>query len=68
MNATINKTMDRADLMTDEGQRFARQLRALADDLDRKRLPVSSWHGRIGDLRPRWHPRYPVAVGIPQRA
>lgn len=43
----INRTMDRDDLLTPEGSQFVRQLSKLAEELDDKRLPVTSWYGAL---------------------
>jgi len=44
---TLNTTMDRDDLLTPEGQAFVRELDALAQDLERRQLPVTSWLGAL---------------------
>jgi SAM-dependent methyltransferase len=44
---TPNKTMDRDDLLSPEGQLFVRELNALARELDRRGLPVTSWMGGL---------------------
>lgn len=52
MTPPINKTMDRDDLLTPEGTRFVSRLNRLAEELEEKRLPLTSWYG--GLLRPRF--------------
>ncbi len=46
-SAQINKSMDRDDLLTEEGQRFVTRLSGLAEELDHRRLPVTSWYGAL---------------------
>jgi hypothetical protein len=43
----IHKTMDRDDLLTPEGSRFVRALSDLVVELERRRLPVTSWYGGL---------------------
>ncbi len=43
----LNTTMDRDDLLTAEGQTFVRELDALAQGIERRRLPVTSWLGTL---------------------
>jgi len=43
----LNTTMDRDDLLTTEGQAFVRELDALAQDIERRGLPVTSWLGTL---------------------
>ena len=45
--STPNTTMDRDDLLSPEGQRFVHELNALAQELDRRGLPVTSWMGAL---------------------
>jgi SAM-dependent methyltransferase len=45
--APINTTMDRDDLLTEEGAAFVRELDALTQELERRRLPVTSWYGGL---------------------
>lgn len=47
----INRSMDRQDLLTQEGQRFVAELDALAQELTRRRLPVTSWYGGLPHSR-----------------
>jgi ubiquinone/menaquinone biosynthesis C-methylase UbiE len=50
MNALpINTTMDRDALLTTEGKAFVRELDALAQSLEQRRLPVTSWLGALPD-------------------
>ena len=44
---TPNTTMDRKNLLTPEGQAFVQELNALAQELDRRGLPVTSWMGAL---------------------
>ncbi|WP_373054270.1 class I SAM-dependent methyltransferase [Thioalkalivibrio sp.] len=39
--------MDRDDLLTEEGQAFVRELDALAQNIERRGLPVTSWLGTL---------------------
>ena len=52
---TLNTTMDQDDLLTLEGQAFVRELSALAQDLERRKLPVTSWLGALPA------PRFPIS-------
>jgi SAM-dependent methyltransferase len=45
----LNRSMDRADLLTPEGQRFVADLDAVARRLHRERLPVTTWYGGLPD-------------------
>ncbi|MDW7710974.1 MAG: class I SAM-dependent methyltransferase [Deferrisomatales bacterium] len=45
--APINKTMDRDDLLTPGGRAFTAELNRLAESLEAKRLPVTSWYGGL---------------------
>jgi ubiquinone/menaquinone biosynthesis C-methylase UbiE len=45
--STHNTTMDRDDLLSPEGQRFVQELDSLAQELDRRGLPVTSWMGAL---------------------
>ena len=47
MTSPINKSMDRNDLLTPDGLRFATRLNGLAQELEQKRLPVTSWYGGL---------------------
>jgi hypothetical protein len=47
VTSTINKTMDRDDLLLPEGARFVAELDRLAEDLETRRLPVTSWYGAL---------------------
>jgi len=47
MEILINRTMDREDLLTPQGSRFVARLSKLAEELDDKRLPVTSWYGAL---------------------
>jgi len=51
---TVNTTMDREVLLSPEGAAFVRELDGLAQELDRRQLPVTSWLGALPDppLRP----------------
>jgi len=42
-----HKTMDRDDLLAAEGQAFVRRLDRLAQELEARRLPVTSWYGGL---------------------
>ena len=39
----INKSMDREDLLSESGRRFVSQLSRLAETLEERQLPVTSW-------------------------
>lgn len=43
----INKTMDRDDLLSSEGAPFVSQLSQLAQELEERRLPITSWYGGL---------------------
>jgi hypothetical protein len=43
----VNKSMDRDDLLTPEGQRFVSELNSLHGELERRQLPVTSWYGGL---------------------
>jgi hypothetical protein len=43
----INKTMDRDDLLSEPGRRFVSELSRLAETLEERRLPVTSWYGAL---------------------
>ena len=47
LNMAINTTMDRDDLLTEEGAAFVRELDALVRELERRKLPVTSWYGGL---------------------
>lgn len=47
MEILINRTMDRDDLLSAEGAKFVARLNSLAEDLEEKRLPVTSWYGAL---------------------
>ena len=47
INTTINTTMDRDDLLSEEGATFVRELDALVRELERRKLPVTSWYGGL---------------------
>jgi len=47
MTEPINKSMDRDDLVTPEGAEFVRRLSDLSEELEAKRLPVTSWYGGL---------------------
>ncbi|MFQ5745365.1 MAG: hypothetical protein ACE5HV_17555, partial [Acidobacteriota bacterium] len=51
MTQPINKTMDREDLLTDDGQAFVAELNRLAMTLERRDLPVTSWYGGLPEPR-----------------
>ena len=44
---SVNTTMDRAELLTPEGKAFVRELDDLVQELDRRKLPVTSWLGSL---------------------
>jgi SAM-dependent methyltransferase len=54
--AVVNKTMDRDDLLSSEGLEFVRELNSLAEELDRRRLPVTSWYGALA------YPRFELSL------
>jgi len=43
----INKSMDREDLLSESGRRFVSQLSELAQTLEERQLPVTSWYGAL---------------------
>lgn len=43
----LNKSMGRDDLLTTEGAAFVLELDALARELERRKLPVTSWYGAL---------------------
>jgi SAM-dependent methyltransferase len=47
MTTPVNKSMDRDDLLTPEGTRFVLELNELAVELERRKLPVTSWYGGL---------------------
>jgi SAM-dependent methyltransferase len=47
INTLVNTSMDRDDLLTEEGAAFVRELDALVQELERRRLPVTSWYGGL---------------------
>lgn len=48
----MNKSMDRDDLLSPDGQTFVRELDQLRKDLERRHLPVTSWFGGLPPERP----------------
>ena len=57
MTSTINKTMDRDDLLAPEGARFVSELNSLAEELEARRLPVTSWYGALS------RPGFELSIG-----
>jgi SAM-dependent methyltransferase len=47
MSQVINKSMDREDLLTPEGQEFVAELSRLYLELERRQMPVTSWYGHL---------------------
>lgn len=43
----INKSMDRDDLLSESGREFVAQLSDLAETLEERELPVTSWYGAL---------------------
>ncbi|MCB0963700.1 MAG: class I SAM-dependent methyltransferase [Acidimicrobiales bacterium] len=56
----INRTMDRDDLLTVDGRAFVDELDRLNRRLERDRLPVTSWYGRL--------PNYSAKAALRRRA
>jgi SAM-dependent methyltransferase len=52
MVQTINKRMDRDDLLSADGRQFVEKLSRLSDTLDERRLPVTSWYGGLPEPKP----------------
>jgi len=62
----INKTMDRDDLLTPDGQAFTHRLDRLHRTLDRRHLPVTSWYGDLPPQGPAlWQSGLNVLRGKP---
>jgi SAM-dependent methyltransferase len=50
----VSKSMDREDLLSADGADFVRALNNLAEELERKRLPITSWYGALTRPKFEW--------------